>query len=612
MDKKLNPLTPSQIRDRLEEAVIRDLLGPAGGDTEEVSEPTVRGRYLVGMLAPKNQSRPGQTSLLDEDEDTSATETPLAHDGEDSEDGAAESDLPASVSMLPSAMGLSFSAIGSAQTIRITAGWGNYQRADSHYLEKKDGAPRRVWQRVQISGQSSPIPLQAGPFSWTPDPEFPEVKVRGLIRPANGYWVITVYLVNEQTEPEKLKDTAWLFQPQLTVTAPDNAPVFIKRPVQPLDVTGDGEDLAMQMSYRREVEFAVGHSVAVHAQTAPGDWEHAVRLSTCFIPRYDVAKVTPPAAADIPLLADVVLDMQTLAHTTDFAAALMPLVTAYADWIDRQEAQAIQPPPDLQPYQTAAEGAVAAARAALKRIRAGIDLLVANPRAAEAFRFANRAMWQQRIHSIAVRRTRDGEKTTLAQVDTPANRRWYPFQLAFILLNLPALTDVHHPDRASVPDAPADLLWFPTGGGKTEAYLGLTAYTLGLRRLQGVVGGFDGRSGVAVLMRYTLRLLTLQQFQRATASSAPAKKSGWPPLPKETPAGEPNRSELVCGWGPAVRPTPPRPATRPSNRAGASSAGRETAAARRTSSPTAPGAAVTLGRGVICGWSLTARGAGAP
>lgn len=63
----------------------------------------------------------------------------------------------------------------------------------------------------------------------------------------------------------------------------------------------------------------------------------------------------------------------------------------------------------------------------------------------------------------------------------------------------------------------ADLLWFPTGGGKTEAYLGLTAFTLAIRRLQGVVGGRSGENGIAVLMRYTLRLLTLQQFQRATA-----------------------------------------------------------------------------------------------
>ena len=97
------------------------------------------------------------------------------------------------------------------------------------------------------------------------------------------------------------------------------------------------------------------------------------------------------------------------------------------------------------------------------------------------------------------------------------NRSWRPFQLAFILLNLPSLTDLHHPDRSAEPSAVADLLWFPTGGGKTEAYLGLTAYTLAIRRLQGTIEGRSGEDGVAVIMRYTLRLLTLQQFQRATA-----------------------------------------------------------------------------------------------
>ena len=99
----------------------------------------------------------------------------------------------------------------------------------------------------------------------------------------------------------------------------------------------------------------------------------------------------------------------------------------------------------------------------------------------------------------------------------PKNRTWRLFQLAFVLLNLPSLTDLHHPDRSHETDAVADLLWFATGGGKTEAYLGLTAYTLALRRLQGEIEGRRGDHGIAVLMRYTLRLLTLQQFQRAAA-----------------------------------------------------------------------------------------------
>ena len=84
-----------------------------------------------------------------------------------------------------------------------------------------------------------------------------------------------------------------------------------------------------------------------------------------------------------------------------------------------------------------------------------------------------------------------------------------------MLLNLPSLTDPEDDERSE--PGLVDLLWFPTGGGKTEAYLGLCAYTLAIRRLQGEVGGLDGSDGVAIVMRYTLRLLTAQQFQRAAA-----------------------------------------------------------------------------------------------
>jgi hypothetical protein len=89
--------------------------------------------------------------------------------------------------------------------------------------------------------------------------------------------------------------------------------------------------------------------------------------------------------------------------------------------------------------------------------------------------------------------------------------------MAFILLNLPGLTDPLYDERSHPTQAITDVLWYPTGGGKTEAYLGLTAYTLAMRRLQGKMGDYEGSAGVAVLMRYTLRLLTLQQFQRAAA-----------------------------------------------------------------------------------------------
>ena len=143
-------------------------------------------------------------------------------------------------------------------------------------------------------------------------------------------------------------------------------------------------------------------------------------------------------------------------------------------------------------------------------------MLERDAQAADAFRFANEAMYLQRVHSEFALRRRRNEEITLDELDEPKNRSWRPFQLAFFLIALPSVTDPTHVDRSAETDAIVDLLWFPTGGGKTEAYLGIAAYAMGLRRLQGTLGDLDGSRGITVLMRYTLRLLTIQQFQRAT------------------------------------------------------------------------------------------------
>jgi hypothetical protein len=87
---------------------------------------------------------------------------------------------------------------------------------------------------------------------------------------------------------------------------------------------------------------------------------------------------------------------------------------------------------------------------------------------------------------------------------------WRAFQLAFILLNLDGIfkLDGDWDKRNNW----VDLVWFPTGGGKTEAYLGLIALTIINRRKEFKEKG----GGTAAIMRYTLRLLTMQQFQRAS------------------------------------------------------------------------------------------------
>ncbi len=502
------------LRDELERVVLHDLLGPAGGLDEEIAENAVRDRYLVGMLAPR-----GEQLEPEEDDELAVTAAGTA------EDGQADVNTTATRSMSPSSFGMTFTVTGDVADIVVTARWGRYHKERSETLvTPKTGAPKMVWRREQIEAISPPIHLSVGPLAnWQPSDEQPEVYVRGLVRQLDGDWIVTLFLVNGQNEPRKNQDRAWLFQAELAVTSPDESAIFRSRPHHhdhgPSDEAVKAEQRALAMTYRRRVEFAIGHGIAVHADTDPRAPDRALRVSTRAVPSYEVARTDAPTADDIADLAGLTLDMKDLAETSPLHLAdrLHTLPAAYAAWIETQRQRIDHPATDLDGHTDVARSAIDRCEEALARMREGIALLAHDATAADAFRFMNRSMWLQRTHSLfAEERRRQGSRT-LADLDIPDNRRWRPFQLAFILINLPGITDLTHKDRRPDAAAVADLLWFPTGGGKTEAYLGLTAYTLGIRRLQGKVAGRDGEHGIAVLMRYTLRLLTLQQTQRAAA-----------------------------------------------------------------------------------------------
>jgi len=319
-----------------------------------------------------------------------------------------------------------------------------------------------------------------------------------------------------------------MFQCEMKVESPDGAAIFNKR-LNRMDLPGTDEAFKQEndtlaMLYRRHVEFVVGHGVGVHSVVDSNDPNRATQVSARAIPSYEVPKTTPPTIDDavenpaFAKLEGLVLDMKEL-YETDQAglrAKLEPLLVAYKEWIELEKVKTNDPKEGLAPFQKVAHQTIAHCERTLGRIKEGIDLIESDRQVCEAFQFANHAMWLQRTRSIFAEDVRRGKDIDYTDVDIPVNRSWYPFQLAFILLNLPSIAKLDHPDRSESPEAVADLLWFPTGGGKTEAYLGLTAFTVGIRRLQGTVEGRSGENGVAVLMRYTLRLLTLQQFQRAT------------------------------------------------------------------------------------------------
>ena len=506
--------------------VLGDLLGPAGGEKEELTERTVRDRYLVGVLAPSRSAGVASKTAVDEEEDEEIPLIPdeLSEGGSDTaDDGKTDVDTPVTQAHLPSSFGMSFCVDGDAKSIKASASWGQYKREKREDKTDHKGNTLLVWQWYPRGG-SITIPLKDGPIKpKAPDPQFPDIYIQGQIRKRNTHYVVTLFLINAQEELRP-KDEYHIFQPKLSVKGVDGEAVFCKRTT--LGSNDDLEERLMAMLYRHHVEFAVGHGISVHAEVSKESSDRATSIETVIVPTYEVPRTAPPTEEDADenpafgKLAGLVLDMKLLAEADakKLPKQLEPLVTAYRDWIEREEAKLSDPKEGLAQFGDAGQVAIDNCRITLKRIEEGLELLTKDTQAFEAFQFTNRAMWLQRTHSIYAEQVRRGEQPDFDKdIDEPRNRSWRPFQIAFILLNLPGVSKLDHPERGVGPEALADLLFFPTGGGKTEAYLGLSAYTMGLRRLQGTVAGRDGDEGMAVLMRYTLRLLTIQQFQRATA-----------------------------------------------------------------------------------------------
>lgn len=538
------------IRELLQLAVMDDLLGPAGGPNERIVDMGVRDRYLVGKLAPREAARGGieglEGPLANENaEEPADPKAPGQHEPgaefgtttgrvEPENDTADEIDAASNQSLVPSSLGLTFCVDGEAESIELEVRWGRYERSDEHEIFRirknketsgEEQTKARVWQRIPCGGKlvlrlnEGVIPHQA------PDKTYPEVRVQGSIRAknANGDRLVTLFLVNAQEEPESNRDIAWVFQPELIIRAEKAATkraIFRRRPV--LDADGkDQERESLEMIYRNRVEFGVGHGVAVHAETSE-DVTLATEVRTIVMPQYEVQVTETPGLdpTDRPAMKDMVssglLDMQRLA-TLDIVAlvdALNMLTKDYAAWIEGQRARIGA---DVVGHDKQARQAMDRCQVILERLQEGIDTLKSDEKALAAFRFANQAMATQRVRSMYALAMRRGEDVAVDQFDVLKNRSWRPFQLAFLLLSIPSLADPLHADRVKPVESYADLLWFPTGGGKTEAYLGVAAFTMAIRRMQGNLGGYDGSRGLAVIMRYTLRLLTIQQFQRATS-----------------------------------------------------------------------------------------------
>lgn len=472
-------------RDLLVRRLREDLLGPA--EDEEVLDERPTDRYVTGILSPI-----GDEVSASEDDSLDAV-------GGDDEDGGDDSPAPLVGSFRPSTCGVSFAlSEHSKLPVAFEIRCARYQQI---YIDGDTGEPstraehkRRPNERWRRKSFGARLELILEPSESAQTLALAAHGIPGLdlyVRTARTATcvIVTAALINRLDRGSDRAETESNTFFQVVLSAEPRAPVALaERPVR--TAVADRDARVASLIYRHVQEYAVGHTCS--ASWAPA--EAPTSVSTEWVPTAVVRRMRPegdPAFNRLRQGPHKPLEAEWLSQAGDaeLVEGLDLLIDCYEGWIAAEAGRVDREIPSH--LRAAARENLRDCQSAVGRMREAVALLRADARAREAWRLAAGAMHLQ------------------FQWTKRKALYWHPFQLAFQLLALPSLADRRSPDRAVM-----DLLWFPTGGGKTEAYLALTAFALFFRRLK---YGVEAGAGTAVLMRYTLRLLTVQQFQRAAA-----------------------------------------------------------------------------------------------
>jgi len=430
--------------------------------------------------------------------------------GTDEESSSVGDQIPLSMSIKPCTAGISFAVASNARSpkLQIKILLAMYEAIEGSSLNEdelhafKDLLKtdiKTLWRRRPHEVVITNVALDKSPqiidLSQHGLPDGIRLHVRSVKWDKN--YLATITLLNEiviNYDVTYAGEQSTLFQTHIEVT-PCEDTYLIARPSR--KVLQDEDERSNALLYRDVREYAVGHICSA-------EWfinDNSVKkVATTWIPNTIVPATNTDGHSILAKLAEggesspLSAKYLALADTPSLRSALLSVPKEYEKWIELQEKRIPSLPEEFRDQASLNMGNC---RKILQRLTDGANAIVSRPISLVAFRLANMAMLTQYEWKLA----RQRKKGSL---------EWRPFQMGFFLLAAESVVKRDHPDRDLM-----DLLWFPTGGGKTEAYLGLIAYLAFYRRLN--YKNADMGAGVAAMMRYTLRTLTTQQFERATA-----------------------------------------------------------------------------------------------
>lgn len=471
------------VRDEYIAYLRSQLFGPFGGDREwlPANDPPHK-RYVTGILYPRvrDESVPAPSELEEEIGSVVA-------DADEPDD----SPLAAMLQRAPASAGLTFAVSGDA-VVEVKTSAAVYH-PDSDPPSKgpgdKDG-PKGFLREPVGNGSVRLSDDNVGDTTHALFDGRAELRVRW--RRLRGLRVVTVSIINtaEMLPSDRARPEDCLYQVRLEASCTKG--VFREPPTP--DVAFDTEESVLRLRYRKHCAWASGHSTSV-AWDAPPDGTPPARISIDFLPFSDIhpfsAGVREGAEFDSRVLA--IQELAGIESGEELRSLLEPFVADHVSWIESQRSLEVS-----GTHQAAFAEVLENLDQQGARLKRGVAILCdgSDSHRLTAFRLANAAMLDQ-MEQTARREGRSFDRS---------EARWRPFQLAFQLLAIPGVLPPADGDGRDV----LDLIWFPTGGGKTEAYLLLAAFTIIYRRLRFGVRG----EGTCVLSRYTLRLLTSQQFER--------------------------------------------------------------------------------------------------